>query len=391
LFLEGHPTQPSKNCHRHDESCRCFSDVSWCFLDIVKSTEKYEAWLGERIPLIRADVQRKHALMAENPFPFLRATFYRWAQTWPRISPETAKAPDVLGIGDLHVENFGTWRDLEGRLIWGINDFDEACSLPYTCDLVRLAVSAHLAIASEHLTVAPGHACRSILTGYRDGLREGGKPFALAEHHPALREMAVERLKQPEAFWEKLHALPAWRGKIPASAGKALRRALPDRGLKHRVVHRVSGLGSLGRRRFVAVAEWNGGSVAREAKELCESAWDWVNRRRRTKIHYEDILQRSRRCPDPYVHLRGRWIVRRLAPDCSRIELSSLPTKHDATRLLHAMGYETANVHLGSVDASVLEADLHKRRGEWLHRVARAMVESVEDDWNAWRNHVGGK
>jgi uncharacterized protein (DUF2252 family) len=24
------------------------------------------------------------------------------------------------------VENFGAWRDVEGRLIWGINDFDEA-------------------------------------------------------------------------------------------------------------------------------------------------------------------------------------------------------------------------------------------------------------------------
>ena len=31
-----------------------------------------------------------------------------------------------LSVGDLHVENFGTWRDSEGRLIWGINDFDEA-------------------------------------------------------------------------------------------------------------------------------------------------------------------------------------------------------------------------------------------------------------------------
>jgi len=32
----------------------------------------------------------------------------------------------VLAVGDLHVENFGTWRDAEGRLIWGVNDFDES-------------------------------------------------------------------------------------------------------------------------------------------------------------------------------------------------------------------------------------------------------------------------
>ena len=79
--------------------------------------------------------------------------------------------------------------------------------------------------------------------------------------------------------------------------------------------------------------------------------------------------------------LRGRWIVRRLAPDCSRIELSSLPTRHDATRLLHAMGFETANVHLGTHDPKSIQADLKKRRPLWLHAAAIAMVKSVELDW----------
>src|SRR5436305_6156923 len=117
-------------------------------MTVLEATESYEAWLEERIPLIPVDLQKKHAAMAENPFPFLRATFYRWAQVWPQLSPETAKAPEALAVGDLHVENFGTWRDGEGRLIWGVNDFDEACWMPYTCDLVRLATSTHLAISS---------------------------------------------------------------------------------------------------------------------------------------------------------------------------------------------------------------------------------------------------
>src|SRR5262249_20118319 len=46
----------------------------------------------------------------------------------------------------LHVENYGSSRDAEGRLVWGINDFDEAGPPPYTNDLVRLATSAWLAI-----------------------------------------------------------------------------------------------------------------------------------------------------------------------------------------------------------------------------------------------------
>ena len=303
-------------------------------MDIVKSTEKYEAWLGERIPLIRADLDRKHDFMAEAPFPFLRATFYRWAQTWPAICPETARAPQLMAVGDLHVENFGTWRDLEGRLIWGINDFDEACRMPYTCDLVRLTASAHLSIAAEHLSIDPVKASRSILEGYRAGFATGGRPFVLAENHTALRQMAVERLKNPEGFWQKLNNYKTWSGKLPSSAEKGLRRAMPDRELAFRVVHRISGLGSLGRRRFVALTEWHGGTIAREAKELTDSAWFWAQSRRRNPgLFYEDLLRRARRCPDPFVRVRGRWLIRRLAPDCSRIELASLPTKHDAAHL----------------------------------------------------------
>jgi hypothetical protein len=43
-----------------------------------------------------------------------------------RRAPENAGAPVVTGVGDLHVENFGTWRDADARLVWGVNDFDEA-------------------------------------------------------------------------------------------------------------------------------------------------------------------------------------------------------------------------------------------------------------------------
>jgi hypothetical protein len=355
-------------------------------MDIVEATQKYETWLRGRIPLLDRDLDRKHELMREAPFPFLRATFYRWAQTFPEVCESAKSAPEVLGVGDLHVENFGTWRDIEGRLIWGINDFDEVSWLPYTCDLVRLAASAHLAIAADHLKTSPARASKAILEGYRAGLRSGGRAFVLAEHHTALRHIAVERLKQPELFWEKLNSLPTWRGKIPASAAKALDKMMPDPNLHFRVAHRLAGMGSLGRRRFVALADWHGGTIAREAKELVESAWHWFDKRGAgSGIYYQEILDCARRCPDPFVRKKGRWIVRRLAPDCSRIELVSLPAKHDAVRLLESMGWETANVHLGSLKARQIESDLAKRKTGWLQSEALAMVESVERDWQDWR------
>ena len=171
----------------------------------------------------------------------------------------------------------------------------------------------------------------------------------------------------------------------PESATKALRRLMPERGLKYRVVHRVAGLGSLGRQRYVALAQWRGGSIAREAKELTDSAWLFAHSSRKSGILYQEALDRSVRCPDPFVEVRDRWLVRRLAPDCSRIELYTLPAKHDAGRLLHAMGFETANVHLGSREANVMTADLNERKATWLFKAATAMVASVRADWEEWK------
>ena len=101
-------------------------------MNVVKATRAFEEWLGHRTDLVKKDLRIKHASMKAAVFPFLRATFYRWAQIWPRVCPDLAKGPQVLAVGDLHVENFGTWRDVEGRLIWGVNDFDETipCLMP---------------------------------------------------------------------------------------------------------------------------------------------------------------------------------------------------------------------------------------------------------------------
>jgi uncharacterized protein (DUF2252 family) len=46
------------------------------------------------------------------------------------VCADIARVTTVLAVGDLHADNFGTWRDREGRLIWGINDFYDAYLLP---------------------------------------------------------------------------------------------------------------------------------------------------------------------------------------------------------------------------------------------------------------------
>ena len=182
-------------------------------MNIEEATEKYEAWLAKRIRLLKADLTLKHKCMREGVFPFLRATFYRWSQLWPKVCPTAAKAPLLLAVGDLHVENFGTWRDIEGRLIWGINDFDEVSFMPYTIDLVRLSTSAHLAIDAAHLALGKKDACNSILKGYQDGLAAGGRSIVLGEHHHGLRELAISETRSPSSFGRRCRRCP--RGSRP--------------------------------------------------------------------------------------------------------------------------------------------------------------------------------
>jgi hypothetical protein len=348
-------------------------------MDIFEATRGYESWLGRQTALVPRDLRLKHERMTLSPFVFLRGTFYRWIQRWPRVCAHLVDAPRVMSVGDLHVENFGTWRDLEGRLVWGVNDADEACNLPCTHDLVRLATSAILAIEERRFSLPARDACDAILEGYVTAHETGGRPIVLAERRRWLRRLAVSDLRDPVAFWARLESLPTVASGAPR---KALELMLPARKLPYRIVRRVAGVGSLGRPRFVALADWGGALIAREAKALVPSASAWA-RGRATGGNPAELWKRAVRVPDPFYAISGGWIVRRLAPDCSRIELAELPGRRDERKLLRAMGWETANIHLGSHRAAILR-DLKKRPRRWLDEAALQMADDVTRDWRAW-------
>jgi hypothetical protein len=352
---------------------------------IQKATLQYETWLADHVRVVRSGLKAKHELMAADVFSFLRATFYRWMQLFPSLCPKPARAPAVLAVGDLHVENYGTWRDVEGRLIWGINDFDEVFPLPYTFDLVRLATSAWLAIQLGHLSMASADVCEVILEGYTKRLENGGEPFVLSEKHRYLRDVATSRLRDPALFWEKFTALPTI-GRVPDKVRRMLSRSMPERGLAFRVAHRRAGLGSLGRERFTALAEWRGGNIAREAKALLPSACAWANGLKEHRIFYLRMLSTAVRAPDPFLEVKDGWVLRRLAPYCSRIELAQLPRSCDEGKLLLAMGQELANVHLGTRRAmAAVKRDLRQRKSKWLRQSVEIMAKATLDDWREWR------
>jgi hypothetical protein len=345
------------------------------------STSAYERWMASRTPIVPADLRRKHERMREGPFVFLRGTFYRWVEQFPVVCAKAADAPRITAIGDLHVENFGTWRDREGRLIWGINDLDEAAVLPYTNDLVRLATSASLASRDRHLVLRPREMCAAILDGYAASLERGGEPVVLAERRRWLRLVALNELRDPRLFWERMLSLSRTR-RVPPTALRALRAASPGDWAAYTVHPRVAGVGSLGRMRFVALAPVAGGFVAREAKAFLPSA----AARESTRPVANELVQRAVRSLDPFWKITDGWIVRRLAPDCSRIEMADLPEERDEQRLLRAMGWETANLHLATASAKrAIGRHLASLRPRWLERAAEAMQASTVQDWKDWK------
>src|ERR1700691_365373 len=234
-------------------------------MNIQSATRSFESWMRGYSRVIESDLRSKHKQMKETTFLFLRGTFYRWAQLWPSACASLSKAPKVLAVGDLHVNSFGTWRDTEGRLCWGVDDFDEAYPLPYTNDLVRLAASLKIVIDAGEISLKFKAGCDAILDGYARTLREGGHPIVLAEREQNLGRLGVDSFKPPANFWKKLNRLPAVRRPLAKDLKRALEKTLPEAGMEYKVVMREAGLGSLGQERFVAIGQWQGGCIAREA------------------------------------------------------------------------------------------------------------------------------
>lgn len=340
------------------------------------------------MPLVQADLSFKHSQMALAPFPFFRASYYRWARRWPKVCEKEANAPSVLAVGDLHIENFGTWRDLEGRLVWGINDFDETIELPYTNDLVRLVTSGAIAERESRLSITLDRAAELLLEGYEKALETNGGPMVLEEHHPELRRMATGSLRAPDQFWDKMTALPEASGPL-ADESKVVIGDLMPAAESVSVRARRAGLGSLGRPRFVLIGAFEGGLLAREAKRLTGSAVLYAaGVRPPYSTRYGEVLDRAVRCNDPHVHVRGDWLVRRLAPLCSRISMEEWPKEREEQHLIRAMGFETANVHLGTPEArDAIAKDLAGRSKRWLQKAAIAMAEDVGRDFEDWRAH----
>ena len=361
-------------------------------MGIRAANKAYEDWLRRELrgDLVEADLDKKHKKMRESAFAFLRATFWRWAETIVEVCPDLAKAPAVLAVGDIHLENFGTWRDAEGRLIWGVNDYDEAAEMPYALDLVRLAVSAALATSKNQIALKA--ICANILQGYAHGL-EVPEAFVLDRQHMWLRTRFVVSETERAMFWQKMenqyHNVLATKKaeQPPALWRKQLTAALPDASIALAYWRRSAGTGSLGRPRWVGYGIWRGGPLLREGKALVPSGWTRAHGGG-ARLRLNDIALGKYRAPDPWYAASGNLLVRRLSPNNRKINVED---PRDAARLLHpdllwAMGRDLAAVHLGLRDQrDALRKDLEKRKSRWFHAQVEAAAEFVAGEFAEWK------
>ena len=250
-------------------------------------------------------------------------------------------APPVLAVGDTHVENFGTWRDAEGRLVWGVNDFDEAAVSPYAFDLVRLAASARL---PPDRVLGNRKAAAAIVDGYRAGLKKP-RPSLLDERETWMRKHVACTDEDRDEFWCEVDRYP--RADPPSEVAAMLRASLPEGVRDVAFATRAKGTGSLGRPRFVAVATWRGGRVVREAKALVPSAWNWAHGETEPASGAMELATGPHRAPDPHLRVERRYVLRRVAADLRKIELG-----RRAGEELHAKGLRAMAFDLGSIHAA---------------------------------------
>ena len=129
-----------------------------------------QAFDRQRDPNILA---KKYAKMRKNAFVFFRGTCHLFYRDFP-VNSSLNSAPVTWICGDLHLENFGTYKGDNRQIYFGINDFDEGALAPFTWDIARLLTSIFLSVDSLSLDRSSGQPLVKIfLNSYTDTLSTG--------------------------------------------------------------------------------------------------------------------------------------------------------------------------------------------------------------------------
>jgi uncharacterized protein (DUF2252 family) len=266
-------------------------------------------------------LQYKIARMAEGPFAFFRGTFHLFARdVLERMGGPlpllTGAGVEMDLVGDIHSENFGTFKADDGALHYDVNDFDETTRGRFDFDVCRLATSHFLAARDAGLPLdtavqVPLAGLLAYAETVRRLLKKGKEPqLDISENGPsacvaidelvktaaaAKRAPFIDRLTERKSKERRLirsvnyfnladseraqalRLLADYRSRLPGGPGKDDYYAVED------VCGRVAGIGSMGRYRYVVLIAGKGSAAGRdvllEFKESRPSAYDLYRQR----------------------------------------------------------------------------------------------------------------
>ncbi|MFT3937024.1 MAG: DUF2252 family protein [Chitinophagaceae bacterium] len=234
--------------------------------------------IPERIKVFNKDrdksvLQLKYKAMAEDVFRFFRGTCGLFYEELSKKYP-FPDSPLVWACGDLHIENFGSYKGSSRLVYFDLNDFDEALLAPALWEICRLTASVQ--IAAEQIGFSEKETSQlvnTLLYYYRQILRTG-KPIVIErETAKGLIKRLVTKVsdrKEGEIVrkrtddedankllvndkllaihrQEKKAILQAFNQWLPANGHKGLRAI--DAGF------RIAGTGSIGVKRYLLLLE----------------------------------------------------------------------------------------------------------------------------------------
>jgi uncharacterized protein (DUF2252 family) len=371
----------------------------------------------------------KYRAMRRDAFTFFRGTAHLFWEDWAADAEATAaldEAPLAWACGDLHLENFGTYRGDNRLAYFDLNDFDEAALAPALRDPARLITSVHL--ASETLGISRSDTtdlCNGYVDAYAATLA-GGK--ARWVERATATGMVKELLRGLKARTRAnlLDLRTVFDGKrrrlrvdgrraltLPRTHRTDVLGCLHDFAREHElpkfykvldIARRVAGTGSLGVGRFVVLVEGHGspdGNVLLDLKEAIPStlAMHISTPQPAWRSEAERVLRVQRRMQaiEPAmlhaVTLDGRqFVLRELQPTQDRLALEHWHGKlRRLRRVATTMGELTAWAQLrsrslqGAAGADELIAFANaKHWREHLLKYARRYADRVQRDWKAY-------
>jgi uncharacterized protein (DUF2252 family) len=224
-------------------------------------------------------LQLKYRAMRESPFAFLRGSCHLFYRRLPR-GGVFRDAPTVWACGDLHLENFGSYKGDNRLTYFDVNDFDESALSPSSWDLVRFLTSVNVAAASMAISSANAQRlCRGFVDAYGTALSTGKAYWIERDTASGLVRRLLDDLRNRERA-DFIAGRTVVKGKrrllrtdgkkaLPASTAQRERVVEFMRGFaKHEpepgfyrvldVARRIAGTGSLGVDRYVILIEGKG-------------------------------------------------------------------------------------------------------------------------------------